>query len=249
MHGRIADLSLRAIRMAAGFPTSDRRAIARRLYLYGSIPRGPRFDLDFGLGDESLAVLDLTPGSATRVRLAQDYAASSHPGWFGFGRLGSKPGSDLVFKLYISPRPEALAAAFPILAAEFADGEVRSFKVGRGALGLLRPDKIVAYFDDRAHLQTVAGALARRLIGCPAQGAPFTAGIGDTGLLSWAIDPPTQPHQPTESWRSWITLRLADAILAVRETNLDPAGPVVAWLSARGVYNWVPSRCVAWTDP
>jgi len=227
----------------------DRRAIARRLYSYGSIPRGPRFDLDFGAGDEPLAVLDLTPGSTTRVRLARDYAASSHPGWFGFGRLGRKAGPDPGFKLYISPRPEALAAAFPLLAAELADGEVRSFKVGRGALGLLRPDKIVAYFDDRPHLQAVAAALARRLVGCPAQGAPFTAGIGDTGLLSWAIDPPTRPNEPAESWRSWITLRLADALLAVRETNLDPAGAVVATLSAQGVDNWIPSPSIAWTHP
>jgi hypothetical protein len=29
----------------------------------------------------------------------------------------------------------------------------------------LRPDKIVAYFDDRAHMEAVAGALDRSLLG------------------------------------------------------------------------------------
>ncbi|WP_309605824.1 hypothetical protein [Phenylobacterium sp.] len=241
MGGRLDALSLRAIRTTAALPCSDARTLSRRLYAYGAVPRGPTFDLDFGPGDDALAVLGLTSGGGVRARLARDYDATTYPGWVGFGRLGQNDSASSAFKLYASPRPEALATAFPILAQVFADLEVRAFKVGRGPAGLLRCDKIVAYFDSREHLRVVAAALARKLAGCPAQGVPFTAALGADGLLSWGIDPPPPAEGPAQSWRSWITGKLADAILAVRRPDLDPAGPVLARMTADGVVDWRPA--------
>ena len=87
-------------------------------------------------------------------------------------------------KLYVSPRPSAVADVFPRAADVFAGAGVRSFKVGRGIEGLLRPDKIVAYFDDREALQAVARDLARRLRRAVPQGTPFTCDAGGDGLLS-----------------------------------------------------------------
>ena len=240
MGGWLDALSLRAIRTSAALPSSDARTIARRLYAYGAVPRGPKFDLDFGPGDDSLAVLGLTSAGGVRAALARDYDATTYPGWLGFGRLGREDSASAAFKLYASPRPEALATAFPVLARVFADFEVRAFKVGRGPAGLLRPDKIVAYFASLDHLRIVAAALARELAGCPAQGVPFTAALGADGLLSWGIDPPPPAEGLAQSWRSWITGRLAGAILAVRRPGLDPAGPVLARMSAEGVENWLP---------
>lgn len=239
MEGRLARLSLQAIRATAALPYSDARVLARRLYSFGTIPRGPQYDRDFGPGDDPLAVLDLTSSGGARARLLQDYDASTHPGWLGFNRAGPGFGAALGFKLYASPRPEALVMAFPVLADVLARHEVRSFKVGRGITGLLRPDKIVAYFDNRRHLEAVASALSRALDGCPVQGVPFTAELAADGLLSWGIDRPTQAGQPAESWRSWVTERLAAAILAVRRPGQDPAGLVLAKLAAEGVENWI----------
>jgi len=242
MAGRLAELSLRAIRTVAALPTSDVTVIARQLYAYGATPFGREAELAFGPGDNPLNVLGLAPGGAARAQLAQDYEAKTYPGWIGFTRLGRPAGEAPDCKLYVSPRPEALADAFPIVAQTFAELEVASFKVGRGAAGLLRPDKIVGYFDDTEHLGRVAGALSRRLGGMTPQGAPFTAEIAGDGLLSWGRDPrPVAGAQP-ESWRSWITARLAEAVVAIRRPGADPVPGVIARLAALGVEDWTPRR-------
>jgi len=128
----------------------------------------------------------------------------------------------------VSPRPEALADAFPRIAEVFARFEVRSFKVGRRIEGLLRPDKIVAYFDDRSHLNAVAGALERELSGCPVHGVPFTAEVGGSGLLSAGVDPP--PGHVLTSWRAWVTRKLAAGLIA--RPDRSPADRVSAALAA-----------------
>lgn len=242
MGGRIADLSLQAIRTTAALPSADPKLLAWRLYAYGTVPRSPGFDLDFGPGDDCLAVLGLTAQGGVRARLAEDYEASTHPGWLGFSRRGRAGDAPPALKLYASPRPEALATVFPALADGLARLEVRSFKVGRGVAGLLRPDKIVAYFDDLEHLRQTAGALARDLADCPAQGVPFTAELVGSGLLSWGMDPPPTPGGPPVSWRSWIAGRLAAAILAVRRRGEDPTEAVLARLADEGVEGWAPRR-------
>lgn len=239
MAGRLAELSLRAIRTVAALPTSDVGLIARRLYAYGAAPFGRDAELAFGPGDNALSVLGLAPGGAVRERLAQPYEVTTHPGWISFSRVGREVGEAPACKLYVSPRPEALAEAFPVIAGTFAGLDVGSFKVGRGAAGLLRADKIVAYFNDPDHLGEVAVALARALRGTPPQGAAFTAEIAGDGLLSWGRDPcPVAGAQP-QSWRSWITDRMAEAIVAVRRPGVDPAPAVTARLAEQGVRDWV----------
>jgi len=205
-------LSLAALRMAASAVSDDSAAVASWLYRFGTVPRGAAVDRDFGPDDDPMAVLGITKGGAVRRQLASAYEASSFPGWYSFARADAAP---LVpaCKLYVSPKPHALSEAFPRIADAFARFEVRSFKVGRRLEGLLRPDKIIAYFDDRAHLNTVAGALERELCGCPVQGVPFTADAGGNGLLSCGVDPPA--HTAT-SWRAWVTTKLAATLVARR---------------------------------
>jgi hypothetical protein len=50
----------------------------------------------------------------------------------------------------------------------------RCFKVAPSIEGLVRPDKLIAYFRDHDDLTAVAGELAVGLRGMPAQGVPFT---------------------------------------------------------------------------
>jgi hypothetical protein len=241
MEGRLADLSVQAIRTTAALPTSDAASLARRLYAYGSVPRSPHIERDFGPGDDPLLVLGLGSGGAVRSQLLRVYDAFTHPGWIAFTRTSGEPRRAPRYKLYVSPRPEALANAFPIIADVFSSHGVRSFKVGRGAPGLLRPDKIVSYFDDWSHLASVADVLGKALAGCAAQGVPFTAGLDGQGLLSWGMDPPPPPNGPVASWRSWVTGRVAAAIVAVRSPGQDPAGAVLERLAAQGVVPWRPT--------
>jgi hypothetical protein len=196
--------------MAANGPWTEPADVARWLYRFGTVPRGPAIDRDFGPDDDPMAVLGLTVAGGTRRRLETAYEATSLQGWYSFARTPVNAQIAAVCKLYVSPRPEALADAFPRIGEAFVQSEVRSFKVGRGIEGLLRPDKIVAYFEDRTHMEDVARVLDRSLRRCPAQGVPFTAEAGGKGLLSCGVDPPA--GEAATSWRAWITNRLATSL-------------------------------------
>ncbi len=219
MSGRIARLSLSALRMAAAHRQAGPGELARFLYRFGTVPRSPAIERDFGPDDDPMAVLSLTSGGQARRTLDTVFDATSFAGWYSFSRVPAEAGLRSVCKLYVSPRPEALAAAFPRIAMVFAEMGVRSFKVGRGIEGLLRPDKIVAYFEDHAHRTDVAEALIGALSGFPAQSVPFTSEIGGDGIVSAGVDPPVG-DAPT-SWRAWVTEKLASALSASPAMNVE----------------------------
>jgi hypothetical protein len=90
-------------------------------------------------------------------------------------------------------------------------------------------------------MDDVVGALGRSLRGCPAQGVPTTAETGGDGLLSWGVDPPA--GDAAASWRSWVTKRLADSLIARRATPcVDRVGAALADLRLAGVDpdRWLP---------
>ena len=242
MNRRIEHLSLAALRMAASGLSKDPGIIAQWLYRFGTVPRGPAIDRDFGPDDDPMAVLGMTVGGDVRRLLETAYEASSLSGWYSFALSPARLQLAAACKLYVSPRPEALADAFPRIVDELVRSEVRSFKVGRGIEGLLRPDKIIAYFDDRAHMEAVAGGLDAALRGCPAQGVPFTTEAGSNGLLSSGVDPP--PGNALTSWRAWVTKRLATS-LAVRRTSstADSVAAALADIRLAGVDPecWLPN--------
>jgi hypothetical protein len=225
--GRIAHLSLAALRLAASHAPTDADAVAHWLYRFGTVPRGPALDRDFGPDDDPMAVLGMTVGGRARRVLETAYAATSLTGWYSFARALDRGQLAAVCKLYVSPRPEALADAFPRIVDALVAAEVRSFKVGRGIEGLLRPDKIIAYFEDHTHMAAVTAALDRSLSGCPPQGVPFTAESAGDGLLSTGVDPPAT-NTPT-SWRAWVTKRLAVSLTDARA--LPREGAVAATLA------------------
>lgn len=237
----IEHLSLAALRMAASGFSHDAALVANWLYRFGTLPSGPGIARDFGPDDDPMAVLGLTVGGRTRRLLETAYEPSSLPGWYSFARTAVPVQLTAACKLYVSPRPEALADVFPRIVDQLVRSEVRSFKVGRGIEGLLRPDKIMVYFDDRTHMDAVARALERALDRCPVQGVPFTAQAGVNGLLSSGVDPPLG-HTAT-SWRAWVTKRLAAALTA--QPAASPDDRLIAALAdihRRGVNeHWVPA--------
>jgi hypothetical protein len=181
-----------------------------------------------------MAVLGMTVGGHARRLLESAYEPSFDRGWYSFARTPVRAQIQAVCKLYVSPRPEALADAFPRIADAFVRSDVRSFKVGRGIEGLLRPDKIIAYFEDRKHMAEVAAALGRSLEDCPPQGAPFTADTYGNGLLSSGVDPPA--GEEAVSWRSWVTKRLAASLTAPRTTpGVDPVAAALDDIRRAGV--------------
>lgn len=241
MTGQIARQSLSALQIAARAGPSEPGRLAQWLYRFGSLPRTPAHDRDFGPDDEPMAVLGLAVGARVRRQLEAAYEAHTVPGWVSFSRAAQPLQLSAACKLYVSPQPQALPDAFARIADAFVQGGVRSFKLGRGIEGLLRPDKLMAYFDGHEQMEVVVDQLLRQLEGCPAQGVPFTAELGGDGLLSTGIDPP--PGAVLTSWRAWITTRLAASLWAQRRrTAPETVAAVLADLRAGGINteNWLP---------
>jgi hypothetical protein len=106
---------------------------------------------------------------------------------------------------------------------------VASLKYGGDAQGLLRPDKLVVHFETREAVHVAAARLSPMLAGCPVHGVPFSGELGGDGLLSYGCDPP--PGSPAsrtgQSWRAWITRRLAEAL-----ANPPEAAEAERWRAA-----------------
>jgi len=99
------------------------------------------------------------------------------------------------------------------------------FKIGRTAFGLLRPDKLVAYFASLEQLKEAAELIRASAAGIAAQGVPFTGAIDAEGLVSWGMDPPrfeqVLPGQEHQSWRQWVAGRIAVYTLTARESGAE----------------------------
>src|ERR1041385_6686785 len=113
-----------------------------------------------------------------RALLARKWTASDGMhGWLSWQpkTRSRRDAAGITYKLYISPRPERMRDAFDVVVRVLADFPGTPFKIGSGAIGLLRPDKFVAYFATRALLDDAADALRGELAGCDAHGVPFSA--------------------------------------------------------------------------
>jgi hypothetical protein len=251
----VARLSRDALLHAQDLETSDPAALTTALYLYGRIPLSPFWQARFPDAEAVLAHLGADRGPL-RALLDREWLAPHHiPSWVSWESKSERGrGGDVAYKLYVSPRPERIRDAFAITVRVLADFPGTPFKIGNDAVGLLRPDKLVAYFPTRGELRDVAAALQRELAGCDAHGVPFSAGLDASGLLSWSIDPPDKERPlhwlDRDSWRSWLARHLASALAVAKAART--ASAVEPWLFAVerarrhgvDVETWTPSAAL-----
>lgn len=221
-------LSREALLYAQDLETRDVQTLSSALYHFHRIPRTPFWSTRFADRETILGYLGADRGPL-RALLEREWILSDpKPEWIYWrSRTRSESvGSDVTYKLYISPRPERIRDVFASAVRVLSAFPGTPFKVGNGA-GLLRPDKFVAYFPTREILNEAAAALRQELAGCDAHGVPFTASIDDGGLLSWGIDPPKSDRalqwMPAESWRYWVVHRLAAAIAIAKGARTSRA--------------------------
>jgi hypothetical protein len=210
--GTLESLAQAALEYAQALDIADSGRLSARLYFYNRWPLTPRWRRRLPDKEAAAAFLGVGSGGANRRLLERRWKRVSLP-----------PEFDAWF-MFASRTDEFVQEAFEAVTQVLMESSAHHFKMGNDASGLLRPDKIVIYFHDFKALQETAKEIRTRLAGCPAQGVPFTAAIDDgDGLLSWGIDPQaeraTLAWQERESWRLWVTNRLATALLAARATQ------------------------------
>jgi hypothetical protein len=243
-------LSRRALSLAAALRSDDLPRLAAFLYDFNRQPADP--DLARRLPDREAVLGHLGLGRGTPRRSAAERSwevtEEEGSGWIYFrtrGRRGRADGA--AYKLYLSPRLEHLPQAAEDLLEVLAGQRDAAFKVGGDAAGVLRPDKLVAYFGDLETLLATARDLEERTGSLAPQGVPFTAPVDPRGLLSWGVDPPATARplswQGPESWRTWLVERLAAALArAVAGGADDPCAFALARLGHEGVdtERWIP---------
>lgn len=219
---RVAQLSTDAIAYAGALEGLEAVDIAARLYMYNRSPVAPRFLHQFAR-DEN--VLDyLLAGAAIERQLQTHWTQqTNNDAWLVWHREGT--GGPHPFKLYISPALESLPQTFQMAVDSFVRVKCTHFKVGKSAYGVLRPDKLVAYFSELDQLREAAELIRASAAGIVTQGVPFTAAIDHDGLVSWGMDPPRLEQvlsgQERQSWRQWVAARVAVFTLAAKENGAE----------------------------
>jgi hypothetical protein len=249
--GHIAALSLAALRYAQALDINDPMVLSLRMYLYNREPLTATWRRALPDAAAVAAFLGIQAGGPCDPLLSRHWTSRPNQatdGWYAWharrSRAGRRGGS---FKLYVSPQAEAIPHVLRTAIEIFSVLEVPSFKIGGTSSGLLRPDKLVAYFDSFEALTFVGERLADALQGVPVQGVPFTAELAGDGLLSWGTDPDeggTVAWLPRESWRLWVTNRLATALLTARTatSSVEPWQFALQRLRLEGVdtLTWAP---------
>ena len=258
--GRLNHLADEALRYGESLHLEDADELAARLYSYGAVPLSPTWTRRLRGSDEVLDFLAASPGTALHRDLASSFThtpAQEDGAWMSWSKPSRRtPGpTDPIYKLYVSPQPEDLPRTFRELVQVLAGQDHLQFKVGASALGVLRPDKVVVYFESVELLQRAADLLATRLSSVAPQGVPFSAEIAGDGLLSWGMDPPRSARvlswQDHDSWRLWVVRRLARAIVTAQS---EPDGGAAASryaverlrLDGVDVDAWTPSNATWW---
>ena len=259
---KTARLSHMALQHAQRLEIEDSVRVSVRLYFYGRLATAPSWLTRYSTRESIERFLHIEPGGVLARRMRQAWRAVEleppNDGWFLWSSREPPAGkrSDR-YKLYVSPLPESVPAVFAAAVDVAEETGAVALKVGNDAASLLRPDKMVLYFSDLDLVPVAAARLARELAGYPGQGVPFTAELADSdGLLSLGVDPPRSEHglawQERESWRLWVTNRLAVALVSSRREGgpLEPWQYALARLEFDGVdpSTWVPAAHL-WDGP
>jgi hypothetical protein len=258
----LAAISRRAIEYAASLELDNPLELSARLYGYNRVPVSRRWREVLPAENATAHYLDLRGGPAARALAGGWHALPESEAWISWRNENERPAQvhrqdTVVYKLYLSPVCDRLREGMQAMAESVAQSKAQQWKVGKGIHGLLRPDKMVVYFNRFADLQEVALKIMTRLEGCPPHGVPFTAELAGNGLLSWGIDPAGDASALAwlsgESWRGKLCDRLAMAIVQASsetKTRRDIVQFALQRLRLEGIDTdiWTPAPGFAWAS-
>ncbi len=230
--GVIASLSRRALQYGQALDITDKLKLSARLYFYNRRAVTPAWTRRLAGQQQVARYVRLGDDRLLNSGWREESSGGAATAWRVF-RLRTperRGGERSRHKLYVSPTVENVPDALEALADLANSGTVTYFKICGDLYTLFRPDKIVAYFGTTDARLRAAEMLASKLGGMQAQPVPFTSEYGGNGLLSFGTDPPPDRQllvwQESESWRLWVTNRLASALVEARSA---PRGDVEPW--------------------
>ena len=227
----IAKISLQSIHYAYWMNIKDIKILAAKIYTAHTQPIDSRkrnaFFTTQGIFDFLVPAAD----KELNFLLNENWLAGNNgvnPAWLSWNSKKHKRSSldaktQPNLKLYISPRYEDFPAVFKKSLSILSTTSAFSFKTGATIAGLLRPDKMVVYFENERDLHFAASLLKPALGEFNAQGVPFSCQLDEKGLLSWGMDPPgkSSNNDPNgSSWRYRISYQLAVAIIEAKNEGL-----------------------------
>ncbi|HNP24357.1 MAG TPA: hypothetical protein PKM63_18960 [Panacibacter sp.] len=222
--GKLSLLSANAIRYCFHLKNETVKSLGNKLYTFNVIPMDKSHEKY--LSSVSAVSDFLFTHFPENNTLSDNWTLNRERRyWFSWSRNKSIPQQKYgetvnTYKLYLSPMPEATASLFNIAVPVLTRSGAGSFKIGQTMNGLLRPDKMVAYFENRDDLLLAANELEALCANTPAHGVPFTTQFDKNGLISFGIDFQASRKQGY-SWRTWITDMLASIILQAKMENLE----------------------------
>jgi hypothetical protein len=206
VEGTVARLTRAALQYGQALDIEDSGRISARLYFYNRVPVSAFWKHRFPGQDAVASHLGIESGGTLRRLLDGSWIrlkpSAQSEGWFQWqaaNDTSSGGGTSPVYKLYVSPKPEFIREAFQGLVEVLTDSRAHHFKVGCDAPGLLRPDKMVAYFSSFESLQDAATRISARLAGCEAQGGAIYGRAPGRRVAVMGIDP--APDKITLSWQ------------------------------------------------
>ncbi len=229
----LSALSMAAIQYALLLNEPDVKSLANRLYTFNTIPwdyqRRNIFSALTEHTTKEFLFKNADEGLKKDLNSNWNYSLTSEErGWLSWMRPRKtaapvSSGSE-IYKLYISPLiadlPSVFIKSIPIITAS----DAISFKTGSKLQGLLRPDKMVVYFETREAVLETSRLLENEFGSYTPQGVPFTAQTDKKGLLSQGVDPyPVNFPEGIEpsSWRTILTDELALAIIQSKTGNMN----------------------------
>lgn len=228
----LSKLSMEAIQYALLIKDPDLRSLSQQLYTFNTTPWDANTKSGFYakhsikqflFPDSSIELNNLLSSHWESNNLSEKKYWLS---WWkkksidNYGISSNKP----TFKLYISPAIVDLPKVFEVSVRILSASAVFSFKIGGNVEALLRPDKMVVYFENFVSLMETATLLKKELTGYKTQGVPFTSQIDEQGMLSWGVDPADSDVLSAieaGSWRMKVTDQLALAILQAQKDKLN----------------------------
>lgn len=243
---RTASLSSEAIAYGAALGALPVQEVATRLYCFNAAPSTAALQRRFASDDRLRDFLG-DGGDCLQVLRSKWLCEPFDDVWLMWSDGTIAPA---LYKLYVSPILADFPRVFAAAVRAFAQVGCARFKVGRGAYGVLRPDKLVAYFGDLASVRCAAGLIQDLAGDAIAQGVPFSGPIDSNGLLSWGMDPPRFAWAPAGSerlsWRRWLSERIAQYVVAARSCGDDVQAFVRQRIALDGVdpASWTPDLAI-----